>query len=133
MTQMKHVVISIIFQCTELHKSKYNGSWILSIKLSMHLNIQPPAMFLFLVFRKSGITKNCLSIEDLSAYKISWSYIDWRKFRIHLSSLKFQLSPYSKDPSNKIIILTKLEGMSTILHIVRSFVCLTATIHDFSP
>jgi hypothetical protein len=30
---------------------------------------------------------SCAASEDLSAYKISWSYIDWRKFCIHLMSL----------------------------------------------
>jgi hypothetical protein len=81
----------------------------------MYLNNQPPSMFVFLVFRKSGITKSCLSIEDLSAYKISWSHVEWRnKFCIHLSSLKFPQSPYSKGPSKKTIIQTKLVG--TIFH-----------------
>jgi hypothetical protein len=31
--------------------------------------------------------KSCLSSEYLSEYKISWSYIDWLKFCIHLRSL----------------------------------------------
>jgi hypothetical protein len=90
-------------------------------------------MFVFLVLLKNGITRNVLSIEDLSAYKISWSYIDWRKFRIHLSSSKFQLSQYSKDPSKKIIIQIKFVVMSTILHIVQSFVCLSAKVHELYP
>jgi hypothetical protein len=37
-------------------------------------------------------------------YKISWSHVDWRKFSIHLSSLKIPPSPYSKGPLKKTII-----------------------------
>jgi hypothetical protein len=41
----------------------------------------------FFVLHKSGHIKSCLSSEDLLEYKISWSYIDWHKFYIHLKSL----------------------------------------------
>jgi len=44
-------------------------------------------MFVFLVFRKIGIIKSCPSSDDLSAYTISWSCVDWCKFRIHLRNL----------------------------------------------
>jgi hypothetical protein len=81
-----------------------------------YLNIQPHAMFVFFVFRKSGITKICLSIEDLSAYTISWSHVDWSKFCIHLSSLKIPPSPYSKDPLKKTIIQIRHVAMSTVFH-----------------
>jgi hypothetical protein len=61
----------------------------------MYLNFQPPAVFVFLVIHKSGITKNCLSFEDVSAYRILWSHVDWRKFIINLISLKILPLPYS--------------------------------------
>jgi hypothetical protein len=44
-------------------------------------------MFVFFVFRKSGLIKSCSSSEDPSEYKFSWSYVDWHKFFIHLRSL----------------------------------------------
>jgi hypothetical protein len=44
-------------------------------------------MFVFLVFQKIGCINICLSFQDLSAYKISWSHIEKFKFFIHLRSL----------------------------------------------
>jgi hypothetical protein len=44
-------------------------------------------MFVFVVFRKSDLSKTRSYFEDLSAYKISWSHADWYNFRIHLRSL----------------------------------------------
>jgi hypothetical protein len=44
-------------------------------------------MFVFFVYCKSSLFKSCSSSEALSEYKISWSYIDWCKFCIHLKSL----------------------------------------------
>jgi hypothetical protein len=44
-------------------------------------------MFPFFAFRKSGIIKSCSSSEDLTEYKISWPYVDWCKFYIHLKGL----------------------------------------------
>jgi hypothetical protein len=43
-------------------------------------------MFVFFVFRKNAVIKNCSSSEYLLEYKISWSYIEWCKFSIHLRS-----------------------------------------------
>jgi hypothetical protein len=53
----------------------------------MNFNIQTAAMFLFFVFDKNGLIKNCSSFEDLSVYKISWYHVDRYKFCIHLRSL----------------------------------------------
>jgi hypothetical protein len=53
----------------------------------MNFNIQLAAMFVFFVFDKNGLIKNCSSFEDLSVYKISCSHVDWCKFCIHLRSL----------------------------------------------
>jgi hypothetical protein len=39
------------------------------------------------LFSQKWSHKFFLSSEDLSEYKISWSYIDWLKFFIHLKSL----------------------------------------------
>jgi hypothetical protein len=44
-------------------------------------------MFVFFCFDKDGLIKSCLFFEDLSVYKISWYYVDWCKFCIHLRSL----------------------------------------------
>jgi hypothetical protein len=43
-------------------------------------------MFQFFVFHKSGLIQSCSSSGDLPEY-ISWSYVDWCKFYIHLRSL----------------------------------------------
>jgi hypothetical protein len=43
-------------------------------------------MFPFFVFRKNGLIISRSSSQDLSEY-ISWSYVDWCRFYIHLRSL----------------------------------------------
>jgi hypothetical protein len=48
---------------------------------------QLPTMFLIFVFRKIGLINSCLYSDDLSEYKISWSYVGWCKFHTHLKSL----------------------------------------------
>jgi hypothetical protein len=69
------------------------------------LTSEPPVTFIFLVFRKTGLIKSCLSFEDMLAYKITWSRIDWCKFYIYLSSLKIPppypniIFKYVYDPS----------------------------------
>jgi hypothetical protein len=47
-------------------------------------------MFAFLVSRKSGLIKSCFSSEYLSQYKTVWSYVNWCKFCIHLTSLNIR-------------------------------------------
>jgi hypothetical protein len=47
-------------------------------------------MFPLFIFCTSGLIKSCSSSEDLSEYKISWSYLDWCKFYIHLKSLNIR-------------------------------------------
>jgi hypothetical protein len=42
-----------------------------SVKLNVNFNFQLPTMFVASAFRKSYLTKSCLSFEDLSAYKTS--------------------------------------------------------------
>jgi hypothetical protein len=54
---------------------------------NMNFKIQPPSTFVFLVFYKSELIKSCSSFHDLSAYKISWPYVDGCKFCIHPRSL----------------------------------------------
>jgi hypothetical protein len=41
-------------------------------KTKCEVNIELPAMFVFLVFQKRGLIKSCSSSEALSAYRISW-------------------------------------------------------------
>jgi hypothetical protein len=77
----------------------------------VNFNFQPPAMFFFyfLFFRKSGLIKSSSFFEDLSAYTISCSYVEWCKFCFHLSSLKIPPSPLKTIP-------VKLVGTSMIFY-----------------
>jgi hypothetical protein len=68
--------MSMISSYTKGHLSKWNGSWVVSTK-TMNFNIQTAAMFVFFVFDKNGLIKSCSSFEDLSAFNISWSHVDW--------------------------------------------------------
>jgi hypothetical protein len=79
MIQIKLAGMSMIFHCTKLRlpNSKCKGSWVVSIQQNVNLKFWTPTMFVFCGFHKIS----------LSAYKISWSHIDWWKFCIHLSSL----------------------------------------------
>jgi hypothetical protein len=55
---------------------------------NVKFKFQPSAMFPFFVFsRKSCLIKFFLSSEDLSEYKISWSYFNLYNYYIHLKSL----------------------------------------------
>jgi hypothetical protein len=38
---------------------KFNGLWVVAIKQNVNFNIQPPAMFLFFDFRRSGLIESC--------------------------------------------------------------------------
>jgi hypothetical protein len=62
---------------TKVHLSKCNGSWVLCTKQTMNFNIQTAAMFVFIAFEKNVLIKSYSSFEDLSAYKISLSHVDW--------------------------------------------------------
>jgi hypothetical protein len=44
-------------------------------------------MSVFLALHMNGKIKICSAFEDLSAYKMSLSHVDWCKFCIHLRSL----------------------------------------------
>jgi hypothetical protein len=87
MIQIKLVGMSMIFYYTKVRLSKCNGSWVVSTKQTANFNIQLAVMLVFFVFDKTGLVNSCSSFEDLSVYKISWSYVDWCKFCIHLRSL----------------------------------------------
>jgi hypothetical protein len=76
-----------IFHCTKLRLSTCNGSWVVAIKQNVNFKYQPSEMFVLFVFRKKWPHKSCSPSEDLSEYKISWSYVEWCKFCIHLRSL----------------------------------------------
>jgi hypothetical protein len=80
--------MSTIFHYTKRRLSKCNGSWVVAIKQHVNFKCQPPAMFVFFVFRKkNSLIKSCSAFDYLSEYNISWSYVEWRKFCIHLRSL----------------------------------------------
>jgi hypothetical protein len=100
-----------------------------SLHKMVNFNFQLPAMFVFLDFHKSGLIKSCLSFEDLSAYQVSWSHIDWYKVCIHLSSLKIPPWPYSEGPLQRKIIQIILVRMSWSF-IVPNFVWLSAMVHE---
>jgi hypothetical protein len=87
MIQIKLIGMFMISYYINVHLSKCNGSWVVSTKQTMNFNIQTAAMFVFSVSDKNGLIKSCPSFEDLSVYKISWSYVDWCKFCVHLRSL----------------------------------------------
>jgi hypothetical protein len=59
---------------------KCNCSWFVSIEQNVNFKFQPPAIFVFLVSRKSDFIKSYSSSEDRSAYKTSWSRLEWWKF-----------------------------------------------------
>jgi hypothetical protein len=77
------------FYCTKVNMSSISTTVneFFFVKGNVNFNFQPPAIFVFLVFRKSGLIKSCSSSEDLPAYKISWSHANWCKFCIHVRSL----------------------------------------------
>jgi hypothetical protein len=86
MIQIKLVGMSMSFYFTKLLLSKCNVSRVVSIKQNINFKFQLPAMFILLIFCIIGLIKSCSS-EDLSAYKVWWSHVDWWKFYIHLRSL----------------------------------------------
>jgi hypothetical protein len=77
------------FHCSELVFSKCNSSCLVPIKkmLILKFNSSLCLYFFFFAFNKSSLIKSCSSSEDLSECKISWSYVDWCNFCIHLRSL----------------------------------------------
>jgi hypothetical protein len=56
------------------------------IILNSNFKFQSPVMYVFMIVRRNGLIKSCLSFEDLTAYKMS-CYVDWCKFFSHLISL----------------------------------------------
>jgi hypothetical protein len=62
--------MSIIFYYNKFYLSKYSGSWVVSIKQNMKVNIQLPSTFVFLVFQRNYFIKSCSSFEYVSAYKM---------------------------------------------------------------
>jgi hypothetical protein len=70
MIQVKHIGMSMISYYTKVHLFRCNSSWVVATKQNTNFNIQTAAMFVFFVFDKNGLTKSCLSFEDLSVYKI---------------------------------------------------------------
>jgi hypothetical protein len=56
-------------------------------KINVNFKLQPPAVHVIWIYRKSGPVKIRLSFSDLSAYTMSWSDVAWCKFCTHLRSL----------------------------------------------
>jgi hypothetical protein len=79
-------MIKIELVGTLLDLSKCNGS-LHKIKHEFLTFNSPLCSFFFLVFRKSGLITSCLSFEDLSSYKVSWSHVAWCKCCPHRRSL----------------------------------------------
>jgi hypothetical protein len=72
---------------TKVYLSKCNGSWVVSTKQTMNVNIQTAAMFVFFVFNKNGLIKSCSSFEDLSEKKIHGPTLTGASFCILLRYL----------------------------------------------
>jgi hypothetical protein len=110
----------MIFHCTKLHLSMYYGLWIVSIKQNVNFKFQLPAAFIFLLFCKSGVIISCSASEDLSDYKISWSYLDWCKICTHLRSLNVHHFGMIKNYYIKVTFngMTSLLNFTTIYHLV---------------
>jgi hypothetical protein len=66
----------MIFYCTKFHFSKFNGSWVVSMKQNVNFKFQPPVIFVFLFYGKSDLIKGCSSFEGLSEYTIWWFHIE---------------------------------------------------------
>jgi hypothetical protein len=105
----------MIFQCTELYLFKCNGSWILSIKYNVNFNFQPPAMFIHLDSRKSGLIKSGSdSIKICQHTKLYSLTLTGASFVSTSVVFKIPPSSYPKRPINKIIIQLELVDMSII-------------------
>jgi hypothetical protein len=59
MIQIKLVGMSIIFHCTKLRLSKWNGSWVVSIKQNVNFKFQLHTVFTFMVSCKICLIKIC--------------------------------------------------------------------------
>jgi hypothetical protein len=119
--QTKLVGMYMSFHCTKLHLSKCNSSLVVSIKQNVNFKFQLPAMFLFVVFRKNGLIKSCSSSENLSEYKISWPYVNWCKFCIHL---KFEFPAFWNGCSCGIkncCAEVTYSGMTSLLNFIKIY------------
>jgi hypothetical protein len=85
--QKKNLVgMSTIFHCTKLCFSKCNCPWVVATQQKVILNINRPPCLYFSYFHKNGFIKSCSSSEHLTEYSISWFFVDWCNFCIHLKS-----------------------------------------------
>jgi hypothetical protein len=82
MTEINLVGMPMISHFTKFACLSATVHMFVSIKQNVNFECQPPAMFVFLVSRKSGLIKRCSSSEDLSVYNISLSHVDRWKFCI---------------------------------------------------
>jgi hypothetical protein len=99
--QINLVGMSIIFHCIKPRLPKWNGSWVVSIQENVNFNCPPRS---YLVFHKSGLSKNCSSSVALSEY-ISRSYVDCCKFCINIWSSDIHQTGVVKPIALKIMAL----------------------------
>jgi hypothetical protein len=66
-------------------------------------------MFVCLVSGKSDLIKSFSSSEDPSVYKISRSYVDWRKFGVYFRSLNVRHVGMAKAARLKVLALSHLQ------------------------
>jgi hypothetical protein len=126
MIQIKLVRISMICSCAKLHLYTCNASWVVSVKQNINFNVQSSSSFvfwfLFCFLHNSGVTESCSSLEDLSAYKISWSHVESCKFCIHLTCLNVRHFRRSWSCEIKIhpsIILNSVASLPNFMHIYK--------------
>jgi hypothetical protein len=77
--------------CTKLPLSKYNGSWVVSMKLKANFSFQPRAMFVFLDFIKMILLKVVYPLKiyqytkfygsSLSGASMNVRHLKWLKLR----------------------------------------------------
>jgi hypothetical protein len=79
--------MSMIFYCTKLNLSNYDGSEIVSIKQNLNADFDLPSTFILFVIYKKFPVKICSSSEALSVYNILWLHFDWYVFCITLRRL----------------------------------------------
>jgi hypothetical protein len=98
--------------------SPWNEMWILTF------NRPPHSYFWFFknnfVFFSNCLIKSCSSFEDVSAYKVSWSHVDWSRFLTNIRSLNayhFGMTSYGIKYYGVEVIFN---GMNSLLNFDKS-------------
>jgi hypothetical protein len=77
-------------------------------------------MFAFFVFRENGPITGGSSSEDLSECKISWSYVDWSKFCVHLRRYPPFWNGLSYSIQNYGVVVT-FYGITSLLNFIKLY------------